>query len=137
MDVVASDLEQPLVLFDGTCGMCSRGVRFVLDRDPAGVFHFAALQSRLGQNLQRAYGVADIDSMVVIEGDRAWLRSSAVLRVARRLPWPWCWAYIFVLVPAPVRDLLYRLMAATRRRWAPPGTCRLLTPVERGRFLDE
>ena len=37
--------DAPLILYDGVCGLCNRLNRFVLERDPAGRFRFAALQS--------------------------------------------------------------------------------------------
>src|SRR5208282_2040504 len=38
-----------VILYDGVCGLCNRGVRFVLKRDRKGVFRFASLQSSAGR----------------------------------------------------------------------------------------
>ncbi|MFP2909898.1 thiol-disulfide oxidoreductase DCC family protein, partial [Pyxidicoccus sp. 3LFB2] len=35
-----------VVLFDGVCNLCNGAVNFIIDRDPAARFRFAALQSR-------------------------------------------------------------------------------------------
>jgi predicted DCC family thiol-disulfide oxidoreductase YuxK len=43
--------QAPLILFDGVCNLCNAWVRFVVQRDPAGTFRFAAQQSRLGQSI--------------------------------------------------------------------------------------
>jgi hypothetical protein len=74
-DSLASELGyHPLVLFDGVCGMCNRAVDFVLARDRADVFRFAALQSAAGQAALIRHGVsADYtDSMVLIAGERCY-----------------------------------------------------------------
>src|SRR3954468_19657933 len=109
----------PIVLFDGVCKFCNGGVNFLIDHDPAGRLRFAALQSRTGQELLARFGLptADFDSMVLVEGDRFWLRSEAVLRIAGHLPAPWRYATALLLMPEFLRDPLYGLMAANRYRW--------------------
>ena len=126
----------PLVLYDGTCGLCDRGVRFILDRDPRAVFRFAPLQSPLGERLRRKHGIVGLDTMVLVEGERAWTHSGAVLRIARGLNWPWPLAYAGIVVPSPLRNLAYRAVAATRHRWSPAPVCRLATAAERALFVD-
>jgi predicted DCC family thiol-disulfide oxidoreductase YuxK len=74
--------------------------------------------------------------MVLIEGDRVWVRSDAVLRVCRHLPWPWRAASVFLIVPRALRDVVYRLIARNRYRWfGRSEVCRMPTPALRARFL--
>jgi predicted DCC family thiol-disulfide oxidoreductase YuxK len=54
--------------------------------------------------------------MVAVVGDRAFLRSAAVVQVAKRLRWPWKAHAILWLVPKPLRDAGYRWVARRRRR---------------------
>ena len=44
------------------------------------------------------------------------LRSDAVLRVMRRLPFPWKLAYAGVIFPKPFRDFCYKKVAKNRYR---------------------
>ena len=71
----------PVMLFDGVCNLCNASVNFVLDRDRDARLRFASLQSESGRGLLAARGVAlpegDPDSMVLVEGDRVWVRSRA------------------------------------------------------------
>lgn len=127
---------QPLVLYDGTCGLCDRSVRFILDHDPHAHFCFAPLQSALGVRLRDAHRIVGMDTLVLVEGERAWTHSGAVLRIARRLRWPWPLAYAAIVVPSPLRNLAYRAVAATRHRWLPAPVCRLASAAERARFVD-
>ena len=71
-----------LVLYDGTCGLCSRTVLFLVRRDRAGVFRFASLQGEAGRAaLARAgAGGAGPDSFVLV---RRWRSAPAVLYRAR------------------------------------------------------
>ncbi len=124
---------EALVLFDGDCGMCNASVWFVLDRDRAARFRFAPLASPMGVELRQRHGLEHIDSIILVESDRAWVRSTAALRIARHLP-RWRLLYALVIVPRFLRDAVYRLIAAHRRKIG-SGACRLPTAAERVRFV--
>ncbi len=130
--------EGPVVLFDGVCKFCDAGVNFILDHDRRGRVRFAALQSGAGQELLRRFGLRcdQFDTLVLIEGGRHYLRSTAALRVARHLDFPWPLASALLLVPAFLRDAAYDLLAANRFRWfGRLDACRVPTPEVRERFL--
>jgi len=127
-----------VVLFDGVCNLCNETVRFVMPRDPAGYFQFAALGSepalRLLQNAQFREPLPD--SVVVVEDGRVFTRSDAALRIARRLtlPWPLLWG--FVLIPRVIRDAVYDFVARNRYRWfGTRDSCLLPAPGYANRFL--
>jgi len=130
--------DNPTVLFDGVCNLCNGAVNFILDRDN-GEFRFAALQSGAGRRLieERGRSAEDLSTMVLIEGERVYTRSSAALRIARRLRAPWKWLYVFIIVPRPLRDAVYNLAARRRYRWfGKREECRMPTPELKGRFLE-
>ena len=129
-----------IVLFDGVCNFCNAGVNFIIDRDRAAHFRFAPLQSEYAKRLLAERGVdvgeGDPESMVLVEGERVSLRSTAALRIARRLAGPWRLAFAFVAVPAFARDGVYRLVARQRYRlFGRSDACRVPTPEVRARFL--
>lgn len=127
-----------VILFDGVCNLCNGSVNFIIDRDPAGRFQFAALQSDAAAGLLRPFGVATdrLDSVVLVEGGRLYRRSDAALRIARRLSGAWPLLTAFRLVPRPVRDAVYDWVARNRYRWfGRQEACRLPTPELRARFL--
>lgn len=137
----ASQLAQagPIVLFDGVCNLCNRSVQFLIDHDSRGRIRFASLQSPVGQQLLERFGLDrnKFRSLVLIEGDRHFLRSTAALRLTRYLDGLWRFGYFFLLVPAFLRDLCYDLVASNRYRWfGQSEACRLITPELRQRFLD-
>jgi len=129
-----------VVLFDGLCGLCNHWVDFILARDRAGTFRFAALQSAAGQAaLARHRLPSDYsDSMVLIAGGRCYRYSTAVLHILRRLGLPWAALGPLVLVPPPFRDLVYEHVATHRYRWfGKLDTCRVPTAAERERFVAD
>jgi len=106
-----------LVLFDGVCNLCSGFVRFVIERDPARRFQFASLQSPLGQRLSREHGLRGLESMVLVTGGRAYRKSTAALRILRKLRGPWPLSYAFIALPVPLRDWVYDFIGQRRYRW--------------------
>lgn len=111
-----------MIVFDGVCNLCNAFVQFVIARDPEGLFRF------------RFAGSA-ADFVVLIEDDRRYTRSTAVLRIARRLRFPWPLAYVLVAVPRPVRDWVYDRVARSRYRWfGRREACMIPTPALRTRF---
>ncbi len=133
-------VEEPLiVLFDGVCNFCNASVQFVIDHDPRDRFRFAPLQSPLGGRLLKQGGLAGqkIESVVLVEAGRCWIKSTAALRIARRLRWPWPMLSLLILLPVGLRDLLYDWLARHRYRWfGRSDRCRMPTPELRRRFLD-
>jgi predicted DCC family thiol-disulfide oxidoreductase YuxK len=127
-----------VVLFDGVCNLCNGSVRFIIARDPAAHFHFAALQSETARRLlTEARHIGRLpDSVALLQGGHVYTRSTAGLRIARRLRFPWPLLYGFTIVPRPLRDAVYDLIARNRYRWfGKRDACMLPTPELRSRFL--
>jgi predicted DCC family thiol-disulfide oxidoreductase YuxK len=126
-----------IILFDGTCAFCERSVRFIATRDH-GYFRFGASQNPEGVALLAKYGTTRdaTRSLILIEDGEISLRSTAVLRIARRMTAPWRWAAVFLLVPRPIRDAAYRVVAAIRHRIAgPANACEIPPPEIRARLI--
>jgi predicted DCC family thiol-disulfide oxidoreductase YuxK len=132
-------LMPPIILFDGVCQFCNRSVNFLLDHDTKGVLRFAALQSNTGQQLLKRFGLPTtrLGTLVLVEGDHYWLRSTAALRIAMLLGGWWKYLAVFLLFPWFLRDFAYDILAVNRYRWfGKVEACRMPTPELRERFLD-
>lgn len=126
-----------VVLFDGVCNFCDASVQFIHARDKNDYFRFAPLQSEMGAKLKEQYGLGNIDSVVLVENGQAFTRSTAALRIARRLQGVWSWFYGFIVVPQFIRDFAYDLFAKNRYRlFGQKDACGLPTPELRKRFID-
>ena len=127
-----------IVLFDGVCNFCNASVNFVIERDKAGYFQFAPLQSQIGIELLAKHSIdsSETDSVILVENDKAYTHSTAALRIARKLDGIWPLLYAFVIVPKPIRDLAYKLFARNRYRlFGKQEACMMPTPDIRQRFL--
>ncbi len=129
--------QQRIVLFDGVCNFCNGSVNLIIRNDPEKRFKFAALQSDFGIEQRMKFGIGDdIDSIVLIEAGRAYLHSTAALKIARGIGGIWSLAYIFIVVPGFIRDWAYKLFAANRYRlFGRQEACMLPTPDVRERFI--
>ena len=137
-----------LVVFDGTCALCNRMVRWFLRRDRLDRLRFTASGSAEVAALlaRHKIGIPELEAgpntiLVVRDcGEAAecvLVRSDAVLALLGELPQPWpSVAAALGWIPRPLRDLGYRLIACWRYRiWGRLESCPLPTPEERVRFL--
>ena len=142
-------MSHPILLYDGVCGLCNGFVQFVLRRDAAGMFRFAALQSPLAARILARHGLdaRDLDSLYVVvnpeQADEILLpRSDAVIFTLRQLGgatrafWRMT-GFLLQLVPRAVRDWGYGVVARRRYRiFGRYDRCPLPTEDTRSRFLD-
>ena len=139
-DSVAPEPPQALLLFDGVCNLCNGFVNFVLDHTAEEDILFGALQSEAARPYLEAFGVDPeaLSTVVLIERGRLYTRSTAALRVLRRLDPPWPMLYALMVVPRPLRDRVYDRIAANRYQWfGKRDECRLPTPALKARFLED
>lgn len=128
-----------VVLFDGMCALCDGWVDFILRHDHDSIFRFSALQSEAGcAILKRIDPQQELGggSIVLVEDEQVYCRSTAILRILRGLGLPFSPAYAAIAVPRAVRDYFYDVIAVHRLSWfGERETCRIPTPAEMSRFL--
>jgi predicted DCC family thiol-disulfide oxidoreductase YuxK len=134
---VAVDLPGPVVLYDGVCGLCNRSVKFLIERD-GGQLYYAPLQGETARALRTEYPAIPqtLESVVLVDDGKVYLRSKAFLYGAKYLTRPWRWAHYVRWLPAFVLDLGYRLIARIRYRvWGKYDACELPSRDERAHLL--
>jgi predicted DCC family thiol-disulfide oxidoreductase YuxK len=132
-------VRAPLILFDGVCNLCNAWVRFVIRRDPAGVFRFAAQQSPVGRAMieDRMKGAAQLSSVILIEDHAIYTESEAILQILTRLGPPWSWMALLRIVPRRFRDACYRFIVCHRYQWfGRTEVCQVPSADIRSKFLD-
>jgi len=120
MNKISKDkIQKPVLLFDGYCNLCSNSVVFVLKREKGDTFRFASLQSESADKLLKKinHKKDTPDSIVLVENGEAYFRSTAALKVAKKLRRPWPLFYAFIIVPPLIRDWVYDVIAKRRYKW--------------------
>ena len=135
----------PIMFYDGVCGLCNRLVQFLLKHDKNGRLRFASLQSDFAAKVLGRHGIdpKDLDTVNVVVNydepdERVLQRSDAVLRAGCELGGFWgTSSSIARIVPRALRDLTYRFVAQNRYRvFGKYDTCMLQDPNQRSRFID-
>jgi predicted DCC family thiol-disulfide oxidoreductase YuxK len=143
-------MSNPIVLYDGVCGLCNRLVQFILRRDREAVFRFASLQGAFAAHLLTRHGASatDLDTFYVVVNyvvndndpqEKLISRSDALIYVLKQLGGVWrAAAIVFGMWPRFVRDAAYNLVARNRYRiFGRYDTCPLPTKEVATRFLDQ
>ncbi len=118
----AEPTRQPVLFYDGQCGLCNRVVRLLLRTDRAGRLKFAPLQSAPAQAYLRQQGLptVDFDSLVFVPD---WehphpgahrLRTDGALAAAAVVGGVWRLVTWMRILPVWLRDLIYKLVARSR-----------------------
>lgn len=130
--------NNPVILFDGICNLCTGSVQFILKRDKEKKFLFASLQSKYGQDLLKELDLPTdtFNSFILYERGKIFTRSTAALKMFSQLK-GWKWVKIFWIVPKFIRDAVYNLIAKNRYKWfGKKEECWVPTQELKARFLD-
>ena len=125
-----------IILFDGVCNFCNNSVNFIIGQDKNNYFKFTPLESEIGQEFVKKFDLHDIDSVILVENDKAYTHSTAALKVAKTLGGIWSLAYAFIIIPKFIRDFFYKLFAKNRYKlFGKKDECMIPTPEIRAKFL--
>ncbi|MFP4024685.1 MAG: thiol-disulfide oxidoreductase DCC family protein [Thiohalospira sp.] len=108
-----------IVLFDGYCNLCSWSVQFIIKRHKKDYFRFTSLQSTTGKQIADKFKIPFIsaESVILIENESVYYKSTAALRIARKLNGLWPLSYVFIIIPKFIRDYIYTIIAKNRFKW--------------------
>jgi len=132
--------DKKIVLFDGLCNLCSRGVQFIIERDKKNQFLFASLQSNAASEILKKFNqqTNELHSFVLIDDDKIYTRSSATLRVLKYLSRGWRLCYALIIIPKFIRDAVYDYIARHRYKWfGKKSACWIPTDQLKQKFLDQ
>lgn len=116
-------MSNPIVLYDGVCGLCNRLVQFLLKHDRRDRLRFASLQSDFASKILTNHGANphDLDTVYVVvnhgeKGERLLARSDAILALGKEIGGIWSVASAGKVLPRVLRDGIYNLVARNRYR---------------------
>ena len=130
--------KQKIILFDGVCNLCSAFLQFVYKYDGKAVFKFAWIQSKQGKDILHWLNLPtdEYKTIVYINGDNFYTKSSAFLQIIKYLKMPWPLLRIGYILPTFFRDWIYDFVAAYRYRiFGKKDRCLLPTGDLKSRFL--
>ncbi len=130
--------DHKIILFDGVCNLCNGAVTYIINRDKKNLFKFAALQSEIGQQLISKFNIdtSKVDSIILIDGEKHYEKSSAALRIAKYLSGAYPLLFGFMVVPKFIRNAVYDYIARNRYKWfGKKESCMIPTAKLKDKFL--
>ncbi|CAN6448570.1 unnamed protein product [Victoria cruziana] len=114
-------LQPGVVVYDGVCHLCNKGVNWVIRADRYKKIKFCAVQSRAAEPYLNFCGVdrkAVLRRFLFVEGPGLFHQgSTAALKVLSYLPLPYSVLSLLLVVPVPLRDAVYDYIAKRRYEW--------------------
>jgi predicted DCC family thiol-disulfide oxidoreductase YuxK len=110
--------NKPVLLVDSDCKFCSKSVQFIIKHGGENKYDFYSLNSDEGREILKKYDFPkDYDkSIVLIENEKAYIKSDAALRVSKNLDGILPALYRFKIVPKNIRDSVYDFVSRHRHK---------------------
>ncbi|GLT36501.1 hypothetical protein SLA2020_108740 [Shorea laevis] len=119
--VLPDMLQSGVVVYDGVCHLCHRGVKWVIGVDKYRHIKFCCLQSKAAEPYLKVSGLDREDVLrrfLFVEGPGLYHQgSTAALRVLSYLPFPYSSLSTLLIIPTPLRDAVYDYVAKRRYGW--------------------
>ena len=131
--------KHKIILFDGFCNLCNSSVNFIIRNDKKEVFKFAPIQSDFGKIALKKHRInsKDTDSIILIDNDNYYIKSSAALYIAKNLSGAYPLLFCFMLVPKFMRNWVYDFVAKNRYKWyGKKESCMIPTPELKDKFYS-
>ncbi len=127
-----------IVLFDGHCNLCNGFIQFLIRNDKNDSLRYANLQSEMGKSLSNKFDLntIELDSIIFISENRAYIKSKAVLNIVKLLRPSWNTINIFNYIPTSFNNFVYDLIAKNRYRlFGKSNKCWIPTDELKSKFL--
>ena len=126
-----------IIFFDGVCTLCNGFINFILKKEHNNEFYFSSLQSVYAKTHVPSHNQS-LASIVLMEGEKTYTESTAVLRILFHLGGGWnILAMLLSILPKWLRDFLYRLIAKNRYvLFGKKDSCRIPNAAEKKLFLE-
>jgi len=120
--------NHPIVIYDGSCGMCSSFVRFILKHEKHDRLRFTPLDSDYAMSITEEHFSQEVpDSIILIDSYNVYIASNAAIEISKSLRWPYSIIQYLGIIPRPLRDAVYRIIAKYRKRIfdSSPEACKI------------
>ena len=115
------------MLYDDRCGFCTENAHKGMRYQRKGALEWLGNSTPRAQAMLKERGLLgkEEETLIVLDRDRHYFESDAVVRSAQGLRWPWRLYAGLRFLPKPMRDRAYRKLAEDRDRHGchlPPQT---------------
>lgn len=132
--------NKSIILFDGVCNLCNSSVNYIIKHDKTEHFLFVSLQSDVAKEilLQNNSNKINLETIILVENEKTYYKSTAALRIIKKLNGLINVLYLFIIIPKFIRDPVYDFIAKNRYKWyGKKDSCMIPTDNLKKRFLDQ
>jgi len=130
-------MSEKIVFFDGVCNLCNSTVQWLIKHDKSNQLKFSSLQSNFAQQRITSTELLKIDSIMYLVDGKFYVKSGAVLRILKSLPFPYSIGIVFLIVPSFISNFVYDWVAKNRYKWfGKRASCMIPTQELKGKFLE-
>ncbi len=130
-------MSEKIVFFDGVCNLCNSTVQWLIKHDKNNQLKFSSLQSNYAQQHITSPELLKIDSIMYLVDGKFYVKSGAVLRILKSLPFPYSLGIVFLIVPTFISNFVYDWVAKNRYKWfGKRASCMIPTQELKGKFLE-
>ena len=133
-------MSKTILFFDGDCSLCNKTVQFILNHEAKTSYPilFCSLQSKYAkQTLDKyQYDFNQLNTLVLLEGEKVYYKSTAALNITKFLNAPYRWAIVLKLIPLFIRDGVYNYIAKNRKKLIKASFCYIPTSHLKNRFIE-
>lgn len=109
-------MDHPVIFIDGQCNLCNGLVRILIKIDREKVFRYSHLQSDYASRIDKIkpYLTTPFNSVILYDGEAAFLKSDAIGRIFSKLKYPWKAFSVLKFLPQIINDFFYDIIAGNR-----------------------
>ncbi|WP_421938734.1 thiol-disulfide oxidoreductase DCC family protein [Pedobacter sp.] len=130
--------QNAVIFFDGVCNLCNSAVQFVIRHDQKDHFSFSPLQGEFASAILPEFDIIPykLNSILLLDEGRLYTKSSAALRITKKLSGLWPLLYGLIVIPKVIRDWFYDIIAKNRYKWwGKQESCWLPMPALKNKFI--
>ena len=130
--------DKNIILFDGICNLCNASIQLIIRNDSKRKFLFSPLSSDFSKRILKEERHLDRipESLVFIENSKTYFKSTAALKIARKMDRMWPIFYVLILIPESIRNFLYDQIAKHRYRlFGKKNSCMVPSKEIESRFI--
>ncbi len=126
-----------IIIYDGVCGVCNNWVQFILKNNPDPEIRFVSFQSKVSKPYREKFEIVNMDSLLLIENEKCYRQSTAILKIFKLLNSNWKYIYSFIYIPRVIRDFFYNHISKNRYfLMGKRENCKILTSKDKSFFLE-
>jgi len=130
--------NKSIILFDGVCNLCNNAVNYIIKHDKKKYFLFASLQSDAAKEILLQFNLKknNLNTIILIQNQKIYIKSTAVLHIAKQLNGVIKLVTIFFIIPKFLRDFIYHIVAKNRYKWfGRRNSCMIPSEKLKNRFI--